>query len=276
MEKILVGVDFSESSKNAAAYAVKFASYFSAQVTLINAFSMPVPYPESGVVFSIDEYEKEAKEGLSKLKAELHKQVPQIDIQLHAKLGEGEDVIREELESNKYDLVILGINPNVGELYEYFIGSTATALARDAKVPVLIVPNHLHFFKIKKLGYAADYNKNYQDSHVLIFLKYFTKVFEAELSLINVVTDKDKYTLDIIKHEEYINQYLDQIHPKTIYSSNKDIAEGLIDVAKQNNLDLLVTSPAKHHYFYEWYHESNTKKLAFHINIPLLCLPFDM
>ena len=276
MEKILVGVDFSESSKNAAVYAVKFASYFSAQVVLLNAFSMPVPYPESSVVFSVDEYEKEAYEGLSKLKAELHLEVPQIDIQILAKLGDGEDIIREELESNKYDLVILGINPNVGELYEYFIGSTATALAREASVPVLIVPNHLHFFKIKKLGYAADYNKNYEKSNVLIFLKYFTTVFDAELSLINVVTENDKNTLDIIKHEEYINQYLEPIHPKTIYSSNKDISEGLIDVAKRNDIDLLVTSPAKHHFFYEWYHESNTKKLAFHINIPLLCLPFDI
>lgn len=276
MEKILVGVDFSESSKNAAAYAVKFASYFSAKVVLLNAFSMPVPYPESGVVFSIDEYEKEAYQRLSELKTNLHKEIPQIEIQLLAKIGEGEDVIKEELESNKYDLVILGIDANVSELYEYFIGSTSTALARESSVPVLIVPNHIHFFKIKKLGYAADYNKNFEESNVLIFLKYFTTVFGAELSLINVVTEKDKYTLNIIKHEEYINQYLEPVHPKTIYSSNKDITEGLIEVAKQNSLDLLVTSPAKHHFFYEWYHESNTKKLAFHINIPLLCLPLDM
>ncbi len=272
MEKILVGIDFSESSINAAHYAVKLASYFSAQVVLFNAFTIPMPYPEAGVVFSVDEYEKEAADSLIKIKETLHEKVPQIDITILTKLGEGETSIDEELSTGKYDLLVLGIDNIVSSLYEYFIGSTSTAIARDSKVPTLIIPNYTLFHKIKKIAYACDYNNDFKKSNVLIYLKYFAKAFGAELLLFNIVNSDTQFTIDVINHELHVQDSLEKINPSIIYSSNKDVAQGIIQLGKEHAIDMLITSPTQHHFFYEWYHQSNTKKLAFHSNLPLLCL----
>lgn len=275
MEKILVGVDFSESSLNAAKYAVKFASFFSAKILLINAYSMPIPYAEAGAIFETEDFEKTAINELQKVKEDLLKTAPQININTIVKQGTGEDVICDELNKNKYDLIILGINPDINGLYEYFIGSTATSLARIVNVPVLIVPKNCNFHKFFKIGYAANFNKDFSNSNNLIYLKYFANIFDAQFLLINVITNNDMYNVDVIHHENFIKDYLQQSHPKIVYTSNKDVAQGLINTVNQKGIDLLITSPEKHHFFYEWYHESNTKKLAFHCNSPLLCLPLN-
>ena len=275
MEKILVGVDFSESSINAAQYAVKFASFFSSKITLINAYSIPVTYTDVGTVFITEDFEKTVNDELLKVKKDLLNIMPHLQIDTIVKQGTGEDVIYDELSKHKYDLVILGINPNINGLYEYFIGSTATSLARKVNIPVLIIPNHCNFHKFIKIGYAADFNKDLSNSKNLIYLKYFANIFDAQFLLINVVTSNDMYNVEVVHHENFIKDYLKQIHPKTLYTSNKDVAQGLINVVNQKGIDLLITSPEKHHFFYEWYHERNTKKLAFHCNSPLLCLPLN-
>lgn len=275
MEKILVGIDFSESSKNAAEYAANVAAFFSAHLVLFHAFSLPMPYPEAGVIFSVDDYEKDALSNLSLVKNELQKKHPQIQMSLVTKLGEGEIAIDEELASGKYDMVVVGIDKEAGVLHEYFIGSTATAIARNAKAPTLIIPNTTSFSKIRKIAYACDYTHDFRKSNVLIYLKFFAKLLDAELILFNIVNDKSKFTIDLINQEIHVEKSLEKISPTFVYSSNKDVTEGIINLSREHQIDWLITSPAKHHFFYEWYHESNTKKLAFHGGLPLLCLPME-
>ncbi len=270
MQNILVAVDFSEASKNAAIYATQLANYFLAKVTLYNAFTLPTPYPESGVVFDELEYKETSLNSLNEVKKLILQKIPTANVSVKSVLGEAEIGILQECSTGNYDILVMGIAGNIGKLHEYLLGSTASAVARKSNIFTIIVPEGYEYKKIRNIAFACDYRTELEKNLMLIKINYLVKAFNAKLFIFNIITMNTEFTLDAINREVYVDDKLAKIMPEVVYSVNEDVTEGLIDLVKEHDIDLLVTYPQHHNYFYEWFKESNTKKLAFHTPIPLL------
>lgn len=270
MQHILVAVDFSQPSKNAAFYASHLAEFFLAKLVLFNAFSMPSPLPESGIILSEEDFEETAKKNLQGLREEVLRKHPNIEITLKTTLGDAETCILEECKSGIYDLVVLGILGNSSKIREYLIGSTATAVAKKSNIFTIIVPESYEFKKVKNIAFACDYKAELEKNATLIKINYLVKAFNAKLFIFNIITMNTEFTSEAINREVYVDDKLSKVSPEIVYSVNNDVAQGLIELSKENHIDLLITYPQHHNYFYEWFKESNTKKLAFHTPIPLL------
>jgi len=270
MQNILVAVDFSQPSNNAALYAAHLAEYFSAEIVLFNAFSLPTPYPESGVVFDEMEYKETSISSLNELKKLILEKNPTVDVSIKSVLGDAEISILQECNTGNYDLLVLGIARNNGKIREYLIGSTASAVAKKATVFTMIIPESYDYKKIKNIAFACDYNAELEKNLTLIKINYLVKAFNAKLFIFNIITMNIEFTIKAINREVYVDDKLAKISPEIVYSINDDVTEGLIDLVKGHDIDLLITYPQHHNYFYEWFKESNTKKLAFHSPIPLL------
>lgn len=139
-ERILVGIDFSDSSKAAFDYACSLAHQFHSQLYLLHAVE-PCIYPEdlaSGIsVEEIDgRWTAQKKAELEKFKAVAENQAGGATIEL--KKGLPWKQIVETAQSWKADLIILGTRGLTG-LKHVVMGSTAEKVVRHAACPVLVM-----------------------------------------------------------------------------------------------------------------------------------------
>jgi nucleotide-binding universal stress UspA family protein len=270
MQNILVALDFSQPSKNAAFYAAHLAEFFVAKLILFNAYSMPSPLPESGIISAEEDFKETSTTNLQEVKDLLLKKHSSITISIQATLGDAETALLEECETGSYDAVVLGIAGKSAKVREFLLGSTASAVAKKSKIFAIIVPEEYNYKKINNIAFACDYKSDLDKNLTLTKVNYLVKAFSAKLFVFNIITKNTEFTTETLNREVYVDDKLAKISPEIVYSVNDDVTQGLIDLVKEHQIDLLITSPQQHNYFYEWFKESNTKKLAFHTPVPLL------
>jgi universal stress protein A len=143
LKKILVPIDFSDSSKKALAYAEALARQFQASVHLLHVQAMPTPVPMVMDFPIVDpeaarNAEKELRELASSLDASITRHMTVLP-------GRAEDEIVRAIEENNIDLVILGTHTR-GALQHWLLGSMSERVLRNAFCPVLIVREKEHDF----------------------------------------------------------------------------------------------------------------------------------
>lgn len=147
-KKLLVPVDFSESSEKAVTYAVSLAKHFGSEIIALHVASMSAPVPSAefvamqGVVFD-DQLRQDAIKHLEQWRARIAAHVP-----TRALIGAGVS-IQEEIVSTarKYgcDLIVIGIHPK-GALEHFLTGSVAEKVVQHATCPVFVVREREHDF----------------------------------------------------------------------------------------------------------------------------------
>ena len=144
LKKILVPVDFSESSMAGLDYALRFAQGWGAELVLLNCVPLPLPvYGEYGgrVLPLMDDYAQDAaKEEMEELVGEL--QSRGFSVAGATELGAPAQKICDYAHDHDVDLIIASTHGSTG-LKHAFVGSTAEHIVRYARCPVLVAPNHL-------------------------------------------------------------------------------------------------------------------------------------
>src|SRR5579863_6196284 len=156
MRSIVVPVDFTASAVNAAHYAVDLALAMQADVHLLHVFEVPVIPAEAPVGCVFDEMEKNARDLLDSLSADLRERTrKQVTVTTVLETGGQEFNIREFCKRINPLLVVMGA-PGI----------------RDLPCPVLIVPSEAAFRAIRKIAIACDLAEIQQAMPVsLTFLK---------------------------------------------------------------------------------------------------------
>ena len=133
LKKILVPIDFSESSRKALRYAIPFARQFGAEVTLLHVVQPYPPVPEMAPV-DVDMIQ-DAEQELKAFQPELEKAV---DSHLLVRVGTPHLAIIEAAKNLEIDLIILSTHGRTG-LAHVLLGSTAEKVVRHATCPILVV-----------------------------------------------------------------------------------------------------------------------------------------
>lgn len=147
LKKILVPVDFSEPSEQALTYALRFATEFGAELTLLYVLE------ESGVgaYAEVALNREESDEKLSTAKASLHaleslvKGSGPVKIRSRIRHGPAAHQIVEAAKEFDTDLIVIATHGYTG--WKHFcIGSTTESVVRTAPCPVFVVREKEHDF----------------------------------------------------------------------------------------------------------------------------------
>jgi nucleotide-binding universal stress UspA family protein len=138
-KKILVPVDFGESSKLALELALDLAKQYGAELTLLHTWEIPV-YGYGAMEFSamdmLTPIQGAATEQLNALVAEVRRQLPETKGMLARGVPWRE--VLSAIEQNKPDLVVMGTHGRRG-VGRAILGSVAEKIVRLSPVPVLTV-----------------------------------------------------------------------------------------------------------------------------------------
>lgn len=274
MKTILVPTDFSEASRNASIYACELAKALQYNILLYHAYHVPVIPPTevsvTTVIISPQESEMNNKKLIQKEASILAKKSG-VKIEHLTTEGFAEDEILRLEKEEKPALIIMGIK-KTGTLSEFVMGSVPTDLIRKVQTPVIIVPDKTQFKRIDKIVFAHDLKGNNMTEGEGI-LKDILQAFSSKIYILNVVKEKKLVEAEAELSEMKFNTHFDNVEPKYHLLEDNDVIHGLNEFIEIHEVDIVTMIPHKHTLLERLFKEPNTKKMAFHTNIPLLTLP---
>jgi nucleotide-binding universal stress UspA family protein len=254
---IVIPVDFSETSLNAARYAAAMVSgRADAHVILYNMF---------------DEEKKAdtAMHYLESLKTEMQEKGV-ASVECVAELG---DDLIDSLGRLAYqktaELIIMGITEK-DEWKQMLFGSNTLKMAERNICPVMIVPADADFTGIQNILLASDF-KDVEETTPVLAIKTVLEMFNAALHIVNVdnrhyVTLTEEYLSERDKMRELFNDF----NPEFYFIGMNDFQDAITQFTRDKNIDLIIIIPKSHSFIDGLFGSSHTKKLAFHSPVPLL------
>jgi nucleotide-binding universal stress UspA family protein len=143
IRRVLVPIDGSELSLQAVDAAAELAKRFSASMTLFTAVELPntaMPHMSPAIV---EEVRRGAQQAINEMldKTASRARALQVEVEMRMVWGVPATAILEEAE-NGYDLIVMGSRGmSLAPRAWGFLGSVAERVLRQARCPVLIVPD---------------------------------------------------------------------------------------------------------------------------------------
>ena len=272
MKTFIVPVDFSDTSKNAALYALHLADQIhEAHIIFYNAFDEIVAGDDGTPLYNDIEARKNvALWGLGNVKNSFN--VPTgIEITCFAEEGTVVKNIHKFAAANNADMIIMGITGST-RLDQILIGSTTLNVITHATIPVMIIPPDALYKGLKNAVYTSDF-KNVEKTTPFSSLLKILNLFKPRLHVVNV--DSEHYvelTEQYKKERIVIEEKLIGFVPEFSFIRSYDFIEGINRYVDSWNIDALITVPKKHNFLSQLFKTSHTKKLAYHSHVPIIAI----
>ena len=273
MKKFLVPTDFSETSKNAARYAVELAQDDPETTSILyNIYDRLAPGSDSSLLTETDEDRKKVlNQALANLEIELH-EISTVRIQYVAEEGNSlVESIEKYVRYNGINVVIMGIT-GATRLEQVFFGSNALNMARQGVCPVIIVPPKATFRKIQNVMLLSDF-KNVKSTTPVAQIKQILDIFKPNVHIVNVDSEHHVQLTEEYKRErDWMENTFSDYKPEFYFIRMYDFLDAVDHFTSDHNIDLIVTVPRKHSFLSGLYKTSNTKKLAYHSHVPVAAI----
>lgn len=273
MKKILIPVDFSETSKNAARYGVKLAASIpGASVILYNMYKKIIPGSD-GTPLSDADLSRQIilKNAMDSLKEELSGEV---DVNIETVAEDGSSLVENVsryVKNHGIDWIVMGIT-GATRLEQILFGSNALEMVHSGVCPVIIVPPKAEFEKIENILLASDF-KDVVKTTPEAQIKKLLDAFKPKFHIVNIdhehyVELTDEYKAERAKLEEMFKDY----NPEFSFIRLFDFLEAISIFSEDKNIDLIITVPRSHNFLTKLFRTSNTKALAYHSHIPIAAI----
>ena len=259
MKTVIVPVDFSETSLNAAHYAVQLLTgHYGVDMILHH-------------VYEKENHAAEAGQKLESLKKELmNKGIVKISILAE----EGSDFITELEKLSRHreaDLIIMGIKGR-SSIGQAFIGSNTLKIVEKKVCPVLIIPSGAVYRDVKNVLLASDM-KNVVSTTPSVPIKKILKTFHPNLHVINVSSGHYVALTEEYQNERaLLKEMFADFNPEFYFLGWYDVDEAINQFAQDKNVDFIVVIHKEHSLFSKMFVKSHTKRLAYHSTVPVLAL----
>lgn len=259
MNTVIVPVDFSETSINAAHYATLLLNgHYGVNLILYHVYDKP-------------SYASGDKEKLEKLKEDLLKNGV---VKITTLAEEGDDFIAELDKLARHqqaDMIIMGITGR-SAIEQALVGSNALKMVKQKVCPVMIVPPNVKYKELKNVLLTSDF-KNVTGTIPSVPIKNVLKTFHPNLYVMNV--DSRHY---VALTEEYQNErsklldMLSEFNPEFYFLGWYDVDEAIHQFAHDKNIDLIITIPRDHSLIEKMFRGSHTKHLVYQSSVPVLAV----
>src|SRR5690606_50116 len=269
MKTILVPIDFSEQSRNAAYHAAEIAKSLNAGILLFHAYMMPTPVSEVPyAMVTVDELQKDNENLIKKEAAHLNEKYG-MEIEWMVRIGIPSDEIKVVTEERDIHLVVMGMK-GVGGI-DKIIGSTTINAIRKLHVPLLVVPQNARYVPLQNILYATD--KQYEVNTTLLQpLAEIVRRHNAKLHIVNIITNQSKKSAPEFEQEEMMNEMFAGLNYEFHLEIDHSVENGINQYIENNNCQLLVMIARKHSFFERLFNKSHTRTMAYETHIPLLIL----
>ncbi len=269
MKKFLVPVDFSDTSINAAKYAIALTNDISdAEVILYHVYSRisfaTLTSKEEGSRQKVTEAE------LYDLKSKISEENSNISIV--AEEGSFIESIYDYAMGNSIDMIVMGITGS-SRISQVFMGTNTLNVIRHIDCPVMIVPSEAKYTGLKKVVFTSDF-KDVARTTPFISLKKILDTFHPELDILNVDSEHyveltPEYKIERDAMEEKLGSY----NPQFSFLRSYDFLEGISSFVDTKEMNAIITVPRKHSFLSHLFKTSHTKRLAYHSRIPIIAVP---
>ena len=256
MNTVIIPVDFSETSLNAANYAVKILTTSpETEIILYHVYEKP------------DEYENRM-ESLEKLREELliNKTA---NISLLAEQGDFITELEKLSRHRQADLIIMGIT-NRSALMQVFTGNNALKMAEHKFCPVMIIPANASYSEIKNVLLTTDL-KNVVSTTPSVPIKKVLSAFHAKLHIVNVNSEHYiELSEEFAAEREKLNQMFTEFSPEFYFLRLYDVDEAIHELATDKKIDLIIAIQKEHSLVHKLFSSGHLKKLAYDSTVPVM------
>ena len=287
--KILVPIDFTEHSKNAAYFALKLAFVYGAEVKLLHVFNSPIvdmiPFTDAASIqidvdFSYQILQKNAKEQLLKFYQELMKYAEENGMQ-SLKIGYS---LREGFASygiidmcRRYNpgMIVMGTKGE-GFRSTELVGSVAAEVVEEAKTPLLVIPEKAmltDFSEVKNVLYATRFDDN--DYSAIRKLITILSGFQVNVFIAGVIDDPENTIVkgNMASLKEYFMRVSKNVSIEFDLIKGKDTAEAFKGYITGKSISLFALTMRKRGLLSRFFDPSLTRKMLSESDIPLLIFP---
>lgn len=268
MQNILVPVDFSPVSRNAAIYAAELAKKFNAKLMLFHAYMLPTPVSEVPyVMVTADEMQKE-NEAFIKNEADRLHDTYKIEVEWSVRIGIASDEIKALAKERNADLVVMGMKGAGG--LDKIIGSTTTNVIRKLKSPVLVIPEKATYIPIQHITYAYDGN---DPSGPALFqpLLELAAGYQSRFSLLHVEAHGEAKDNNGPANTPLESIFLGR-QVNWVTAQDSSVTRGISEYLLQHPAELLAMIAHRHNFFERVFSKSHTAAMVYETDIPLLIL----
>jgi nucleotide-binding universal stress UspA family protein len=259
MQTVIVPIDFSDTSLNAAKYAVQLLTGH---------------YGVNMILYSMYDKASNADETVQKLEA-LNEDLRNTGIVKTEVLTElGSDFITELEKLARHrqaDLVIMGITGRTA-IGQTFIGSNTLKMVDQKVCPVLIIPADTAYTDVKNVLLTSDF-KNVQASTPSVPIKKVLKTFQPSLHVMNVSSEHYVALTDSYQEQKAsLQKMFSEFNPEFYFLGLPDVDEAIHQFAHDKKVDFIVVVHKEQGIFSKLFVKSHTKKLIYHSSIPVLAI----
>ena len=196
MKNILLPTDFSDNSWNAIQYGLQLFKDHKCTFYLLNTYTpiiYDVQYFEVAAAQAglIDAMKETSKKGLDKLLVKINTEFKN-ENHTFSTISSFNTLVREVEElyqGNAIDFIVMGTQGASG-LNEVLFGSNTVHVLKNAKCPVLAIPNNFSFEAPHEILFPSDYGIDFQDKHLQPIID-IASLFSARINILNVSYGSD-------------------------------------------------------------------------------------
>lgn len=284
--KILVPIDFSTPSQNAARFALHLAEKYGSEIKLLHVFNSPmvdmIPFTDAASVqididISYNVLRKNAKEKLLKFYENLKGFAEKLkidNIKIGYSLVEGYATygITEMSQRYKPGIIVMGTKGD-GYRSTELVGNVASEVSDETKIPLLVIPEAAvmkGIDEVKNVLYTTNFDAC--DFKAIRKLINITLPFKVNIFCLHVSDDPD-IALQQAKMNS-LKTYFKEVSPKIKVEctlvKGKDIVKTFKSYISEKKISLVALTVHKRNLIYKMLNPSISKKMLFESDVPVL------
>lgn len=258
MINIIIPLDFSQTSFNAAHYAANMYKGRADVILILYHF------------YTHGEDTQMARNYLTSLQEELGRMGSNIEIELES----GErfiDSLAAFAHVKRAYMVVMGLTGKTPKA-QRFSGSNTLLMSEKEVCPVLIVPEDASFTGISNALITSEL-KFVEETPCLLTVKRVLQYFKPSLHILNV--DNKHYislTEEFKVEKDKMEALMEEFNPEFYFMNLYDFHESVDVFATDYNIDMIIISPKYHDFFGKLFKTLHTKKLIYQSKVPVLAV----
>ncbi len=258
MLNVIIPLDFSQTSLNAAHYAANMYKDRTDITLILYHF------------YSHGEDTATAKNYLTSLQHELSKMGSTVETELESGYKFIDSLAAFAHVKSAY-IIVMGLTGKT-PLAQRFSGSNTLLMSEREVCPVLIVPEDAVFKGITNALISTEL-KSVDETPCLLSMKRVLNDFKPSLHILNV--DSSHYislTEDFKAERDKMEILLSEFNPEFYFMRLYDFHESVNVFARDKNIDLIIIAPKYHTIFARLFKTLHTKKLIYQSKVPVLAI----
>ncbi len=269
---LIVPIDFTGISENAAVYAGNIAQQLKGRLILFHVYEkIPAGIDGTPLVNDPQARYEVRMVALEKLKNGLLGIFPDITVTCIAEMG---DSLLESIETlfakENATMIVMGVtDDNLAE--QLLMGTNAINIVNSGNIPVLTVPTGVTYHGISDVVLAVDFG---DEKHKLPFehIREILELFNPKVHIVSVTENEPGSASEIEDKKAAITKALNGFETNFAFIHESNFVEAISKFSVNQKIDLIMMVPRKRSFFTSLFRSSNTEKLVHNTFIPVLAL----